>query len=439
MSGIDTLFPSHLATVQETADRALAAVGGEALLIGAGRLKYQFLDDRTEPFVSNPHFRHWAPILNAPGSFILHVPGRKPTVLFHQPEDYWHKPPSLPAGAWQTAFDIVTLKRPNDAKAFVPSGTVYVGEAFDEYAEWGFIGTNPPPLMHRLHYARAVKTPYELDCMREASRLGARAHHAAKRAFDTGASEYDIHLAYLAACGHTESELPYANIIALNEGGAVLHYTELGRDRPVDRRSLLIDAGAQYRGYASDITRTHAALPGPFADLVAAMDRVEQALCAMVKPGVCYTDIHLAAHRLIGQVLVEHRVIHCSVDTAVDARVTSVFFPHGIGHLLGLQVHDIGGHQSSEQGATLAPPTGHRYLRLTRHLEAGMVVTIEPGLYFIPLLLTEAHQDERRDLIDWSRVDALAPFGGVRIEDDVVATPTGPHNLTRTAFAALEA
>jgi len=437
MTGIDQLFQAHLTQIQHTADRALAATGGEALVVAAGRLKYQFLDDRTEPFVASPHFRHWAPVLNAPGSLVLHRPGQKPSLFFHQPEDYWHKPPELPSGAWLEAFDVRILKRPDDAKGLLPSGAVYVGETFDGLETWGFKALNPPTLLHMLHYARAVKTPYELACMREAARRGARAHRAASEAFEAGGSEYEIHLAYLAGSGHTESELPYANIVALNEGGAVLHYTELGRDRPIERRSLLIDAGAQFRGYASDITRTYAAEPGPFADLVADMNMTEQALCAMVKPGVNYPDIHNAAHRMIGQLLVEHRLVRCSVDAAVESQVTSVFFPHGIGHLLGLQVHDIGGHQSSELGATQAPPEGHRYLRLTRRLEPGMVVTIEPGLYFIPLLLNEARQDERRAMIDWARVETLMPFGGVRIEDDVVASLDGPENLSRDAFATL--
>ena len=116
--------------------------------------------------------------------------------------------------------------------------------------------------------------------------------------------------------------------------------------------------------------------------------------------------------------------------------VTGVFFPHGIGHLLGLQVHDVGGRMADPSGAERPRPTGHPYLRMTRDLEPGCVVTIEPGLYFIEMLLAEAHRDERRKLIDWNRVDALRGCGGVRVEDNVVAMPDGPRNLTREAFAA---
>lgn len=434
---IDALFPAHLAALSGVADRAPTAAGAEALMIGAGLAKYRFLDDTTDPFVANPHFKAWVPVLDAPGSFLIYVPGRRPILVFHQPEDYWHKPPALPTGAWLSAVDVRVIRAPSEARAHVPPGTAYVGESFQGAEEWGFASVNAPTLLAVLHYARAVKSPYEIACMRRAAAAGAAAHRAAGRAFAAGASEYEIHLAYLAASGHAEAELPYPNIIALNEGGAILHYTELGRTPPRERRSLLIDAGAQFRGYACDITRTHAAQPGPFAELVARMEALEQRLCAMVRPGTAYPDIHLAAHRLIATVLVELGIVTCSVDAAVETAVTSVFFPHGVGHLLGLQVHDIGGHQASEHGGTIAQPPGHPYLRLTRRLDAGMIVTIEPGLYFIDLLLARARQDGRGSHIDFSVVERYAPYGGVRIEDDVLATTGDPENLTRSAFAAL--
>ncbi len=436
---LDALFPAHLAALTGTAGRALAAIGAGALVIGAGFSRLRFLDDQPDPFVVNPHFKAWAPILDAPGSFIVFAPGRRPEFLFHQPEDYWHKPPTMPTGAWLDSFELRVLRNPAEARAYVPAGAVYIGEPFAGCEEWGFSAFNPPALLHRLHWARATKTPYELACLRRAATAGARAHLAAAAAFAAGASEYDIHLAYLEATGHTEAELPYPNIIAFNEGAAILHYTDLKRSNPPVRRSLLIDAGAQFRGYACDITRTHATTASPFADLVAGVDALQQRLCALVRPGISYPQIHLAAHRLIAELLVEQGIVTCTADAAVESGVTGVFFPHGVGHLLGLQVHDVGGHQATEEGGNAPPPIAHPYLRLTRRLEPGTVVTIEPGVYFIDLLLDRARQDGRGRSIDWDTVADLAPYGGVRIEDDVVATSGGPENLTRAAFAALDA
>ena len=114
-----------------------------------------------------------------------------------------------------------------------------------------------------------------------------------------------------------------------------------------------------------------------------------------------------------------------------------MFFPHGIGHLLGLQVHDVGGTQQRlRRRQQIERPYNHPFLRLTRKLEDGCVVTVEPGFYFIDQLLDEAKQKPLGSMIDWERVEQLKPFGGIRIEDDVVARPGTSENLTRPAFAA---
>ena len=119
---------------------------------------------------------------------------------------------------------------------------------------------------------------------------------------------------------------------------------------------------------------------------------------------------------------------------ALDLGVTSAFFPHGIGHLLGLQVHDVGGVTGDLSGHERQRPEGHPYLRLTRMLEPGVVVTVEPGIYLIDSLLARAHADARRAHVDWSVVEELRPYGGVRIEDNVLATAAQPENMTREAF-----
>src|SRR5690606_5159026 len=128
-------------------------------------------------------------------------------------------------------------------------------------------------------------------------------------------------------------------------------------------------------------------------------------------------------------------VLRASPEAALATGVSAAFFPHGLGHLLGLQVHDVAGFAASDRGGTIPRPEGHPYLRLTRVLEPGMVVTIEPGLYFIDMLLGEVKRRGHGDSIDWGRVDALRPYGGIRIEDDVACTTGAPENLTRPAFA----
>jgi Xaa-Pro dipeptidase len=244
---------------------------------------------------------------------------------------------------------------------------------------------------------------------------------------------------YLEACVQREEEMPYNNIVAYNENAAVLHYQHLARTPPTAWRSFLIDAGAQFRGYACDITRTYAATPGRFAELIERMDDAQLAMCALIRSGTDYRDVHLSAHRIIGDVLHAAGVLKVGGQTALESGATSVFFPHGIGHLLGLQVHDVGGVMADAAGHERARPKGHPYLRLTRMLEPGVVVTVEPGVYWIDSLLKAAAADARRDLIDWRVVEELRPFGGIRIEDDVVATSAIPENLTRNAFVRIGA
>jgi Xaa-Pro dipeptidase len=271
--------------------------------------------------------------------------------------------------------------------------------------------------------------------MRRANELGARGHVAAAAAFRRGASEYEAHMHYLTACALREEEMPYNNIVAYNENSAVLHYQHLERAVPRTLRSFLIDAGAQYRGYASDITRTYAAHPSRFADLVKGLDGAQQALCGEIVAGRDYREVHLSAHRRLGDLMQQIGLTRLPGQAALELGVTSVFFPHGIGHLLGLQVHDVGGVMGDDQGHERQRPEGHPYLRLTRMLEPGVVVTVEPGIYLIDSLLAAAHADSRRPHIDWAVVEELRPFGGIRIEDNVVATATVPENLTRNAFA----
>lgn len=440
-TNLTALYAQHIAELQQRSEEALARSGFDALAIAAGVEKYAFLDDRPYLFQTNPHFKHWLPLIEHPRSWLLIRPGHRPRLVYYQPDDYWHLPPADPAGLWVEHFEIVVIREPQQAREHllqVPGRLAIVGEA--DAALDGVAPNNPQPLLDLLHYRRACKTPWELAQMRAASRRAVPAHLAAREAFLAGASELEIHRAYLAAAGHTDRDLPYTNIVGLNEHGAVLHYQYQDAQAPAESRSLLIDAGAQVGGYASDITRTWSSgRVAEFDALLAAMEREQLGLVDEVRHGVDYREIHLSAHRRTARVLRELGIVQgLSEEAMVAERVTSTFFPHGIGHLLGLQVHDIGGFMAGEAGGTLPKPEGHPYLRLTRTLAPGMVVTIEPGLYFIPTLLAKLRATTQGAAVNWPLVERLARCGGVRIEDDVVCREAGaPENLTREAFASL--
>ena len=435
-SSLDQLYEPHLTALMRRADLSLAQTGFDALVIHAGRPPIQFLDDQDYPFKVNPQFKAWVPIIDNPRCVLVYAPGTRPTVLFYQPNDFWHKPAKVPTAPWTAAVNLVVMSDDSKASAhWAKLGRVaFIGpDALPADADPKSV--NPKDLMALLDYDRAVKTHYELACLRKASELGARGHAAAFAAFSRGGSEYEAHMSYLEACEQREEEMPYNNIVAYNENAAVLHYQHLARSTPAPLRSFLIDAGAQYRGYASDITRTYAKSSGRFADLVQAMDKAQLALCSEIIAGRDYRDVHLSAHRILGDVMQQVGLTKLPGQAALESGVTAVFFPHGIGHLLGVQVHDVGGVMGDAKGHERERPKGHPYLRLTRMLEPGVVVTVEPGIYLIESLLAAAHADERRAHIDWTVVEELKPYGGVRIEDNVAATTHKPENMTRDAFA----
>jgi len=440
-SDIARLYADHVAEMIRRHDRALERAGAEGIVIAAGEPRYAFQDDQTYPYVVNPDFNAWLPLTDAPGSYLVYTPGTRPRLAYCQPADYWHMPPAAPAGYWTEPFDILPFESPAGARTLLPddlSRYVFVGEVIEPAQALGIERINPEDLLRALHYPRATKTAWELECMRMATRRAAEAHVAAHAAFESGASEFDIHLAYCRAAGQLDDELPYHNIIGLNEHAAVLHYQHRDRRPPDEIRSFLIDAGASAAGYAADITRTYAATEGDFAALIDDMHRLQQAIVAEVRAGVDFRELHLETHRRLGGVLLAHDIASAgSAEALVEAGVTRAFMPHGLGHLLGLQVHDVGGFMADDEGGTIPAPEHHPHLRLTRTLATDQVLTIEPGLYFIDLLLESLRSSPAGRLVNWLRVEQLQPCGGIRIEDNVRVLADGTENLTRDAFAAL--
>jgi Xaa-Pro dipeptidase len=285
-------------------------------------------------------------------------------------------------------------------------------------------------LIAALDALRTLKTAYEVACIAEANRRARAGHEALREAFAAGdASELDLHLLYLRATAQDDSETPYKNIVALGANAATLHHIAYGRVAP--RRaaeSLLVDAGACCRGYAADVTRTWVKGPGAaasaFGQLVAGVEAMQQRLCQAIRVGMAYEQLHDESHRQVASVLREVGLVRGGVDEAVASGVTRAFYPHGLGHSLGLQTHDVG-------CGLRAPRADNPFLRNTSDIAAGQVFTIEPGVYFIDALLRELRATPAGSLVDWSTVEGLAPLGGVRIEDDVHVVPAGARNLTR--------
>ncbi len=433
------LYQRHLETLCARHDHALERAGASHAVIYSGSPRFAFLDDFQYPFKANPHFVSWAPLTNLPHSYIVYTPGETPVLIYFQPHDYWHVVPGAPDGYWTGHFDVRIVHTSDAVETHLPEARdkcIFIGEFGDEAATVAIERINPSTAINILHYARGSKTDYELAAMRLASIRGAAGHIAAEAAFRDGQPEFEIHRSYCKAVAHTDPELPYGNIVALNEHGAVLHYTDLDRAPPEKTHSFLIDAGAQVHGYASDITRTYAFSDQRFQELIDRMDAMQLQIVDRIEAGVDYRELHVDTHRMIAGVLVEAELATGEPDTLLETGVTSAFFPHGLGHLLGVQVHDVGGFMENESGTVIDPPSGHPFLRLTRVLQEDMVLTVEPGIYVIDMLLENLRGTPAENHVNWETVDWLRPFGGIRIEDNVRVLAGGRENLTRDAFAS---
>lgn len=437
----DALFEAHLERLQRDYAAAMDASGHDCVILASGTPRYRFEDDQAVPFGINPRYRQWVPDGDHTDSYLVIRPAESPRLVCHQPRDYWHVSPAPPTGFWADFFHIETVTSAEAAMDALPGQrerAAWLGDFAGPPPGAGAGQINPPALIHWLDYHRVYKTDYEVACLAQASRIAARAHLAAREAYRAGASEFDIHLAYQRAAGQNEQALPYGNIIALNEHAATLHYELFDRDPPATAHSFLIDAGASRYGYAADITRTWPAADGLFADMVSALDHAQRELVASIRPGQSFVDLHRQAHDDIGDILSQLGLVDMSAESMVESGVTAAFFPHGLGHHLGLQVHDRGGKLADPAGTPIPQPSGHPFLRNLRPVEPGNVFTIEPGIYVIEQLLAPLREKPNGADINWSRVSEIAPCGGVRIEDNILVTTSGVRNLTREAFEELE-
>ncbi|MBT0585933.1 Xaa-Pro dipeptidase [Alteromonas oceanisediminis] len=427
-------YADHIQTLQMRTREAIEREGLDGLIIHSGQSKHLFLDDNHYPFKVNPQFKAWLPVIDNPNCWLVVDGVSKPKLIFYRPVDFWHKVPPEPRAFWAEHFDIVLLKQANTVEKHLPFDKqkyAYIGEFIEVARALGFDRVNPDRVLNYLHYHRAYKTPYELACMREANKTAVAAHRAAEKAFLQGKSEFDINQAYLNAARQGDNEVPYNNIIALNENASILHYMVVETQPPQQHRSFLIDAGATFNGYSADITRTYCAQPHDFADLIKRVDSLTKLLVAELQPGTEYADIQRKAHEGVAQILGDAGVVNLSADETLSKGITRTFFPHGIGHFLGLQVHDVGGHMADDRGTPKPPPEDHPFLRCTRTVEANQVFTIEPGIYFIDSLLDDLKATENSQYINWNRVADFKPFGGIRIEDNVIVHANSVENMSR--------
>jgi len=293
-------------------------------------------------------------------------------------------------------------------------------------------------LKSRLEWERRFKTPFEIACVQQASRTAAAGHLAARDAFLEGGSELDMHLAFLRAAGATDDQMAFPSIVSLDRDTAWLHRPEKDPNHRDGGRAL-IDAGTRFANYDSDITTTwvreEKGVHEVYIQLLAGLELIQIELCAAIRPGVEFVGLHEKAHFKIAELLIKLGLLkNCTAEQAVEKRYTAAFFPHGLGHLLGIQAHDKGGKQAGPTGGVLKPPSGDNpdpmfdWLRKIGPLAEKEIVTVEPGIYFFPELLEPFRSRGDSAHFNWPLIDQLD--GGMRLESDVLVLADGFRDMT---------
>ena len=294
---------------------------------------------------------------------------------------------------------------------------------------------------------RRVKSAEEIAEHRQAAHITAQGFRAAMAATHVGGNEAHIAALFDAVLAARGCGTGYHSIVTVR--GEVLHNPHYTNDLRAGDLLLLDGGGERPSGYGVDITRTwpvDGTYSGRQKAAYEAVLEAELASIALCRPGVRYRDVHMKSAEVLACWLLDEGLLRGSLDAVMEAHATAAFFPHGVGHLLGLDTHDL---EQFWDRAGYAPGRrrsdrfGTAYLRMDLDLQPGFLFTIEPGFYVVPGILRNAQLRETwGDLVDWDRYAEWVGFGGIRIEDDVLCTTDGAEVLTHETpktVAAIEA
>ena len=427
---LQLLYEKHLKVLKKNYAKAMEALKIDKILIAQNAKQFAFLDDRIYPFKANPHFKHWLD-LKSDNAFVQIDKNLEITLFYFAPFDFWHKQFEISAEVFYN-FKVIKIKEINELKLVCSFGknSYFIGSNIAFAKSLNIENINSKSLLNHLDFYRISKTEYEIYALKKANEIASFGHIAAKKAFFEQKSELEIQLAYLKATNSQEKNLPYEPIVALNQNTKILHYTELETKKPKEFFSFLIDAGVNFKGYASDITRTYSFLQkGYFFALIKSLNKYKNKLISLLKAGMNFKELHLKMHYFVYLALLENQIILNNKHNLKEQLfITKHFFVHGLGHYLGLQVHDVGGFLDNFK--SLEKDKDFPSLRLIASLKENSIITIEPGIYFIDYFLNKLKNSKFKSSINWSKIEKLKVYGGVRLEDNIVIGKNSNQNLT---------
>ncbi|KAF7897862.1 uncharacterized protein EAF01_008828 [Botrytis porri] len=316
------------------------------------------------------------------------------------------------------------LALPNQTKVWAIAPQISTHITFLEFPQKDFT-----LLKEAIEEARVRKSAYEVALMRKANEISRVGHTAVLKAVKHAKNERELEALFIKeSIANGAREQAYHSIVASGTAAATLHYMKNSEELE-GKLNLLLDAGAEYQCYASDITRTFP-INGHFTpesrsiyDIVLSM----QSQCiSILKAGVSWDEVHLLAHKVAIKGLLSLGILKGDKEEILKARTSVAFFPHGLGHYLGMDTHDTGGHPNYEDKDRL-----FRYLRVRGNLPEGSVVTVEPGIYFCRFIIEPYLKDPAHaQFINSDVLEKYWEVGGVRIEDNILITKDGYDNLT---------
>ncbi|KAH3673666.1 hypothetical protein WICMUC_003569 [Wickerhamomyces mucosus] len=295
--------------------------------------------------------------------------------------------------------------------------------------KWRNFISRSKDLFYALDESRLIKDSYEIALMKKAAEITDNSHLAVMSALPIEKNEGHIHAEFIYhSLRQGSKHQSYDPICCSGPNCGVLHYVKNDEDLK-ERESILIDAGAEWENYSSDVTRCFP-INGEWnkEHLVVynIVKRMQTETISKIRDGVSWDELHLLAHKILIDEFLKIGLFNGNKDEIFESGVSTIFFPHGLGHLLGMDTHDVGGYPNYED-----PDIKLRYLRLRRTLRKGMVVTDEPGVYFNPYLIELGLKNSNQaKFIVKSEIDKYLAVGGVRIEDDILVTEDGYENLT---------
>ena len=425
------MIPQHAPKTTLIERRRLLSqkLGGETILLYGHRPLPRNFVANSYPFRQDSSFLYYGG-LSLPGC-ALRIEKGGHTTLFAPPpvpsDALWHgESPSLAELCEQVGADAV---RPAQELSEEGCHVLPIADPSQEVA------APSAALIAAVIEQRLCRDDYEIAAMRRSVEVTSRAHRAAMAATRPGLRDVEIQALIEQVFGAAGMTSAYPSIVTTR--GEVLHGHAEGRTLEAGDL-LLVDAGAEEPGgYAADVTRTWPVSGRFTARQRAVYDAVlaaQQSSIALCRSGVRYQDVHLASARVLAQFALDEGLFRGELDGLVAAGAHAVLFPHGVGHLIGLDVHDMelyGDAVGYPEGRSRSAQFGLSFLRLDRDLQPGMVVTIEPGIYLVPTILKDAALRERLgDSVDWDRLASWVPFGGVRIEDDILVTEGAPDVLS---------